>query len=300
MSRRPGVLPRADQRGVVRGRWAVPPQRSEGRSTGASGVARCPAEGVAAASRVVSLVPSLTEASRRASRALVGATDWCTHPADLDVPGSGGPRTPNWRRSSPSRPDLVIANREENRELDVRRLRDAGVAVWVTVIETVPAGDDRSPALHRGARLGVPDWLEAAAEWAGPAPEPPLDVAVPIWRDPWMVVGRDTFTGDVLARLGWTTCSPAPADRYPQVERRHRGGGRRPGAAAGRALPLHRGGRPGGVPVPDRARPGPPAHLVRPSDGRGQGRADRGGRIRPLSRRRRGSRLRRHTLHGEE
>ncbi|MGH3296087.1 MAG: helical backbone metal receptor, partial [Trebonia sp.] len=37
--------------------------------------------------RVVSLVPSLTE-SVAVTRpdALAGATDWCTHPAGLDVP----------------------------------------------------------------------------------------------------------------------------------------------------------------------------------------------------------------------
>ncbi|RYJ00446.1 MAG: hypothetical protein EON52_23640, partial [Actinomycetales bacterium] len=38
------------------------------------------------ARRVVSLVPSLTEAvAATRPEALVGATDWCTHPADLDV-----------------------------------------------------------------------------------------------------------------------------------------------------------------------------------------------------------------------
>ena len=25
---------------------------------------------------------------------------------------------------------------------------------------------------------------------------------MPIWRKPWMVLGRDTFAGDVLRRLG--------------------------------------------------------------------------------------------------
>ena len=36
--------------------------------------------------RVVSLVPSLTEAiATSCPQLLVGATDWCTHPADLDV-----------------------------------------------------------------------------------------------------------------------------------------------------------------------------------------------------------------------
>ena len=32
----------------------------------------------------------------------------------------------------------MIANREENRELDVRRLREQGIPVWVTVTESVP------------------------------------------------------------------------------------------------------------------------------------------------------------------
>src|SRR5207245_1217881 len=46
-------------------------------------------------------------------------------------------------------------------------------------------------------------------------------VAVPIWRDPWMVVGARTFTGDVLARLGLDNVFGAGPDRYPHVEAEH-------------------------------------------------------------------------------
>ncbi len=49
-------------------------------------------------------------------------------------------------------------------------------------------------------------------------PEPSLDVAVAIWRDPWMAVGRDTFTGDLVARLGWRNVLADDADRYPHVD----------------------------------------------------------------------------------
>src|SRR5262249_46632568 len=46
--------------------------------------------------RIVSLVPSLTEALAATSRELLaGATDYCTHPADLDVPRVGGSRFPD-------------------------------------------------------------------------------------------------------------------------------------------------------------------------------------------------------------
>ena len=40
----------------------------------------------------------------------------------------------------------MIANREENRQLDVQRLRDAGVPVWVTVIESLDEALARTTA----------------------------------------------------------------------------------------------------------------------------------------------------------
>lgn len=55
--------------------------------------------------RIVSLVPSLTEAvASSVPGALVGATDWCTHPADLDVVRIGGTKNPGSTGSSPSPP----------------------------------------------------------------------------------------------------------------------------------------------------------------------------------------------------
>ena len=91
----------------------------------------------APARRVVSLVPSLTEAvAQSAPGRLVGATDWCTHPAGLVVTRVRGTKNPERAAIIALAPDLVIANREENRKLDVVRLRDAGLAVWVTVIES--------------------------------------------------------------------------------------------------------------------------------------------------------------------
>ena len=44
-----------------------------------------------------------------------------------------GTKNPERARIAALAPDLVIANREENRKLDVARLREAGLAVWVTV-----------------------------------------------------------------------------------------------------------------------------------------------------------------------
>jgi ABC-type Fe3+-hydroxamate transport system substrate-binding protein len=170
--------------------------------------------------RVVSLVPSITESLASVlSSAVVGATDWCTHPADLDVVRVRGTKNPDLAAVRALAPDVVVANEEENRELDVRRLRERGVPVWVTRTESVP---ESLGSLRRliGAALGwdVPAWLdEAEALWSRQG-QLRGRIGVAIWRDPWMAVGRDTFTGDLVARLGLTHVLAGHEGRYPAVE----------------------------------------------------------------------------------
>jgi ABC-type Fe3+-hydroxamate transport system substrate-binding protein len=170
--------------------------------------------------RVVSLVPSLTEAIAVTDRALlVGSTEWCTHPADLDVPRLRGTKNPDTKRIAALAPDLVVVNKEENRELDVRRLERAGVPVWVTVIEDVDSALTSTRRLITVALgLPVPDWLAAAdAALAVPEPSPVASAVVCVWRDPWMVVGSRTFTTDLLARIGVRNVFAEHADRYPAL-----------------------------------------------------------------------------------
>ncbi|MCQ4208029.1 helical backbone metal receptor [Streptomyces longispororuber] len=171
--------------------------------------------------RVVSLVPSLTEAvAVTLPGALVGATDWCTHPADLAVPRIGGTKNPDVQAITALRPDLVVANEEENRAPDLAALRAAGVQVLVTGIRALPqALSELDRVLRACGAVARPRWLdEAEAAWSGLAP--PLTrrtAVVPIWRRPWMVLGRDTFAGDLLRRLGVDNAYERHAERYPRV-----------------------------------------------------------------------------------
>ena len=168
--------------------------------------------------RVVSLVPSLTEAfAVTVPDRLVGATDWCTHPADLDVTRVRGTKNPDRAAIAALEPDLVVCNQEENRQLDVERLRSAGTAVWVTAIETLDGALTSMDRLFTEVLdVGTPDWLATArTAWAAPAAPGPR-VAVPIWRDPWMWVGARTFTGDLLTRLGLVNA--VTEERYPKAE----------------------------------------------------------------------------------
>ena len=134
-------------------------------------------------------------------------------------------RRPHRRHEEPRRrgivelrPDLVVANAEENRAVDLDALRAAGVAVWTTAPETVPQALRSLDRMLAACRLDRPRWLdEAEAAWAQPVHGPRRTAVVPIWRRPWMAVGRDTFTGDVLQRLGVDNALAGSPERYPKV-----------------------------------------------------------------------------------
>ncbi|WP_281689906.1 helical backbone metal receptor [Pseudonocardia thermophila] len=171
--------------------------------------------------RVVSIVPSLTEAvAASAPGLLVGATNWCTHPADLDVARIGGTKNPDVEAIVELKPDLVLANQEENRRPDLDALRAAGLAVWVTDIRTLDGAFTSLARMLAACRLGKPAWLvEAERAWAAlPDPATRRRAVVPIWRKPWMAVGSDTFTGSVLTRLGVDNVLAGSPERYPRFD----------------------------------------------------------------------------------
>ena len=175
-------------------------------------------------SRVVSLVPSLTEAvGVTAPGLLVGATDWCTHPADLDDAGVTrvrGTKNPDIETIVGLRPDLVLANAEENKPGELDKLREAGLAVYVTDIRTVDGALRSLERMLAACGLVRPAWIDGArAAWDSlTVPDAPRRAVVPIWRKPWMAVGSDTFTGSVLARLGVKTVLGDSPERYPRFD----------------------------------------------------------------------------------
>jgi ABC-type Fe3+-hydroxamate transport system substrate-binding protein len=184
---------------------------------------------VSAPRRIVSLVPSLTEALFELGLGdrVVGVTDWCIHPADrlADVPRVGGTKNPALARVIELAPDLVIANREENRERDVERLRAAGIPVWVTYPRTVAEG---VAIVRELAALGAPSGraeslvagLERALARSLAAPRAvPTRVFCAVWKKPWMAVGADTYADDLLRVCGGANVFADRSERrYPIVD----------------------------------------------------------------------------------
>jgi ABC-type Fe3+-hydroxamate transport system substrate-binding protein len=182
----------------------------------------------------VSLVPSLTESlfALGLGERVVGVTEWCVHPADAvaRLPKVGGTKSPDLDAIAALRPDLVIANREENRKRDVERLEAKGLRVWLTYPRTVREG---AALLAEMAELGAgPDVRErvvapvlsavADAEVALGALRAegiaPARVFCPVWRDPWMAVGAPTYADDLIHLCGGENVFAAHSERrYPRV-----------------------------------------------------------------------------------
>lgn len=176
--------------------------------------------------KIVSLVPSITETlfELGAGGLVAGVTDYCIHPeaAVADIPKVGGTKGISLDRVAALDPDLVIANKEENRKPEVEALRGE-CPVFVTDPRTVEGA--MKTVLDLGALTGRS--IEAStmaadceSRLSGVYPAVlarPFRTACFVWRDPWMAVGPDTYVGDLLDTFGFKNIF-APADgRYPQT-----------------------------------------------------------------------------------
>lgn len=173
--------------------------------------------------RIISLVPSLTELliDLGLDAQLAGRTRFCVHPKPQveSIPIMGGTKNPRLDKIRQAHPDLIIANKEENRAPDIRELME-DFEVEVTDIATI---EDALITIHQlGQKLGVADQsialiqdiqsrLEERPE------EPDLRTAYLIWKDPWMTVGRDTYIHDVLGHWNMPNVFSGQ-QRYPKFE----------------------------------------------------------------------------------
>jgi len=184
---------------------------------------------IRAPARIVSLVPSLTESlfALGLGPRVVGVTDWCIHPADAvaGLPKVGGTKDADVDAIMALKPDLVIANHEENTRRVVERLEAAALRVWVTYPRTVREGagllrelaETLGAAPDAIARVVAPVEAAVAEAERAPAVERPR-VFCPIWRDPWMTVGRDTYAHSMLELAGGRNVFAEHGDRrYPRV-----------------------------------------------------------------------------------
>lgn len=173
--------------------------------------------------RIVSLVPSQTELlfDLGLEQRLVGRTRFCIHPADRvkGIPVAGGTKNIEPERVLALKPDLVIANKEENEKVLVEALQYQ-VPVYVSDIHDLPAAlnmicdvgvltgmDENSKKINHQI---LQEFLKLESGLKGNA-------LYLIWKEPWMTVGAGTFISDMLNRAGWHNLGSHFGERYPVI-----------------------------------------------------------------------------------
>jgi ABC-type Fe3+-hydroxamate transport system substrate-binding protein len=170
--------------------------------------------------RVVSLVPSLTETlfDLGAGDAVVAITDFCIFPPDLKMPRVGGTKNPRVDEIRALRPDLVHMNLEEN----LRRHAEA-IETFAPVFVTEPKSVDdvaslieQLGAIH-GRRERATELANTLREEQASLPKRELTFACPIWKNPWMWCGGDTYVSNLVEAAGGRNVL-ADRTRYPHIE----------------------------------------------------------------------------------
>ena len=172
--------------------------------------------------RIISIVPSQTELLfyLGLNDDVIGITKFCIHPGDKfkSTAKIGGTKQLDLAKIKALKPDLIIANKEENERSQVEELMNV-CPVWISDISNLDE---------------AVDMIERVGELVGKIPEAKilsgtitesfaslkinqsnLRVAYFIWRKPYMVAGKNTFIDDMLQKCG--LINTFDQDRYPEV-----------------------------------------------------------------------------------
>lgn len=175
--------------------------------------------------RIVSLVPSITELLHDLSLKdeVVGLTRFCERPPGWKQQKQivGGTKDVRVDRVEALAPDLVIANREENRREDVEAIAQfsevllTDVAALSDALEMIESVAARTNRILRGR--GLADEIRRRFDVL-PSFKPVRALYL-IWKEPYMSVGSDTFIHDMMTRAGLENVMGRDT-RYPLVELR--------------------------------------------------------------------------------
>lgn len=172
--------------------------------------------------RIVSLVPSQTELLfyLGLENRVVGITKFCIHPRKqvTCTPKIGGTKQFNFDKIDQLKPDLIIANKEENYKEGIEQLRNK-YPVWTSDIFDI---NDSVQMIQELGKLTRTEFIAAdlcdsiSEKWVGIKDIYAKSVLYFIWQKPYMVAAKNTFIDSVLQHLGFNN-SAAFEERYPEL-----------------------------------------------------------------------------------
>jgi ABC-type Fe3+-hydroxamate transport system substrate-binding protein len=173
--------------------------------------------------RIVSIVPSQTELLfyLGLDDEVVGITKFCVHPANKFAVTAkvGGTKQLDIAKIKALKPDLVIANKEENERSQIEELIDF-CPVWISDISNLHGAIDMIERV--GQIIGKDQEAEILTSRITQQfnsltiKQSNLRVAYFIWRKPYMVAGRNTFIDSMLKKCG--LANAFDLDRYPKID----------------------------------------------------------------------------------
>ncbi len=176
-------------------------------------------------SRIVSLVPSQTELlfDLGLDEVVIGITKFCVHPHTWYKTKQriGGTKNVNLKKIGLLKPDLIIANKEENVKEQVEALRLIA-PVYVSDIQDLESAlqmiEQVGMLTNKSLRANaIVNEIEQGFESIKPSfnsINKTINTAYLIWKDPYMGAGGDTFINDMLIRCGLQNVFATSA-RYP-------------------------------------------------------------------------------------
>ncbi|MCT3809533.1 ABC transporter substrate-binding protein [Elizabethkingia anophelis] len=172
--------------------------------------------------RIISLVPSLTESLLDFGIIdIVGRTKFCIHPEDQvkDIEIIGGTKNIHLEKIRALKPDLILANKEENMKEQVEALMH-DFKVWVTNIENIE--DNYYFLKNLGNMFNQKEKAQAFNLkiydiFNHYKLNKRIKVAYLIWKKPYMTIGSDTFIHHLLHQLGFDNIFSGQK-RYPVIE----------------------------------------------------------------------------------
>lgn len=177
--------------------------------------------------RIISLVPSQTEllVDLGLEDSIVGITKFCVHPEDLKSrkKAVGGTKQVHMDVIRKMAPDIILCNKEENTPEMVAEL-EMIAPVHVSDIKNI---DDSLELIREYGEIfevrenaseivsRIMDLRKDFCEFVKEKPQ--RKVAYFIWKNPWMVAGKDTFIDHLLELNHFQNIYRDEKSRYPEI-----------------------------------------------------------------------------------
>ena len=176
--------------------------------------------------RIISVVPSFTELlfDLGLETQIVGITRFCIHPKEKvkRITKIGGTKSLKIDRILALKPDLVIANKEENSKGDIEELAKH---CNVLVTEIYNLTDAIQVIVEVGKLTNTRVQANAMAtnitlrfeDLKNKIISNTQKVAYLIWEKPMMIAGRNTFINALLQEMNWENIYTDEQSRYPEI-----------------------------------------------------------------------------------